>query len=176
MHSDFVWNKTNVTDTLHEQLLTFMGLLFIMEAVFSWGYELRPKNHWPPKHFAFYEESTGSKSYLENHERCTELRYACSTSTFARYVWEDLYLLTHYTQQIPSWEANRFSACQEIPRILWNPKVHYRIHQCPPSARILSQLDPVHVLLSRILKIHLNIILPSTPGSSKWSVSLRFSH
>ena len=25
----------------------------------------------------------------------------------------------------PSWEANRFSASQEIPRILWNRKVHY---------------------------------------------------
>ena len=86
------------------------------------------------------------------------------------------YLLTYSMQQSPSWEANWFSGSQEIPRILWNPKVHYRIHMFPPSVPVLSHLHPDHAPTSNILKIRLNIILPSTPGSSKWFISLRFPH
>ena len=67
-------------------------------------------------------------------------------------------------EQSRSWEANRFSASQEILRILWNPKVQYPI---------LSQLDPVHTATFHCLKININIVLSSTPGSPKWSLSFR---
>ena len=77
--------------------------------------------------------------------------------------------------QSPS-EANLFSASQEIPRILWNPNVHYRIHKCSPPVPILSQLDPVHAPTSHLLKTHLIIIFPSKPGSPKWSLSHKFLH
>ena len=85
-------------------------------------------------------------------------------------------LLTYSMEQSPYGEANWFSASQEISRILWNPKVHYRIHNCPPPVPILNQLNPVHTPTYHLLKIHLNIILPSTPGSSMWSLPLRFPH
>ena len=42
-----------------------------------------------------------------------------------------LTFLTHSMEQSLPREANRFLASQEIPRILWKPKVHYRIHKCP---------------------------------------------
>jgi hypothetical protein len=40
----------------------------------------------------------------------------------------------------------------------------------------MSQLNPVHNTTSYSLKIHLNIILSSMPGSPQWSLSLRFPY
>jgi hypothetical protein len=58
-----------------------------------------------------------------------------------------IYVRTYSTEQSLSWEANRFSASQEIPHILSNPKVHYLIYKCLPYVTILSQLKQVQYIL-----------------------------
>ena len=85
------------------------------------------------------------------------------------------YLLTYSTVQSP-WAANWFTASREIPRISQNPKVHYCTHKRPPPVSILGQPSPVHIPTSHLLKIHPNIIHPSTPMSPQWPLSLRFPH
>jgi len=49
-------------------------------------------------------------------------------------------------EQSPSWEANRFSASQEIPRILWNPKVSTGFTRARHLSR--SWATSIHALTS----------------------------
>ena len=81
-------------------------------------------------------------------------------------------LLIYSIHHTSSWEANRFSASQDIPRNVRNLNVHYRIYKCLPPVPTLSHTNPVHALTSHFLNINLNIILPFMPGSSKWSLSI----
>jgi hypothetical protein len=69
-------------------------------------------------------------------------------------------------EQSPSWQPKTSQTTQEIPHILWNPKVHHRIHNSPPTVPILSQIDIFYALPFTLSRIHSNIILPSMPRSS----------
>jgi hypothetical protein len=53
---------------------------------------------------------------------------------------------TNSKGQSPSWETNSRSASQEIPRLLWNPKVHYCVHSSPQLVPVLSQFSSIHTL------------------------------
>jgi len=60
---------------------------------------------------------------------------------------------TYSMQQSPSWEANRFSTSQELPSILWNQNVHYRVDKSPPpvacpvpyQSRLLAEWSRVRI-------------------------------
>ena len=101
-----------------------------------------------------------------------------------------------------SWEANHFSTSQQISRILWNLKVHYRFYKCPPCVPILSQISPVHaphptswrsiLMLSSHLRLglpsglflsgfpsktlHTPLLSPHTPYIPRPNYSSRFYH
>jgi hypothetical protein len=60
--------------------------------------------------------------------------------------------------------------------ICQDPKVHHLIHNSPPTVPILSQVNPPHAPPTNLPKVHFDPILPSTPWSFKWSLSLGLSH
>jgi hypothetical protein len=62
---------------------------------------------------------------------------------------------------------------QEMPCLSQNPKV-YHVYKSPPLVPILSQMLPVHTFPPYFSKIHSNIKVLSTPGSSKWSIPSGF--
>ena len=67
----------------------------------------------------------------------------------------------------PSSQFMRSPAIQGTPCMLWNPEVHYRIHNSPPLVPILGHINSVHASHHTswgpilILSSHLRLGLPS---------------
>jgi hypothetical protein len=56
-------------------------------------------------------------------------------------------LLTYLLMELsPSWGADNCAATQELPSILQNPKIQYRVHKSLPPAPILSHINPIHTM------------------------------
>jgi aspartyl/asparaginyl-tRNA synthetase len=80
---------------------------------------------------------------------------------------EVLLEITNSMEQTSSPEAKSRLAGQEIPHLLRNPKIHYRVHKRLSLVAILIQMNLGHILTSYFFKNHFNIILPPMPTSLK---------
>jgi hypothetical protein len=60
--------------------------------------------------------------------------------------------------------ANSRSASQEMPRLVWNPKVHYRVHKKQPLDPFMSQINSVYTLTVYFSSAHTSIIPASVPS------------
>jgi len=84
-----------------------------------------------------------------------------------------LCLSTTKTMELsPSWEPNSHSPCL---RLLWNLKIHYRVHKSQSLTPVLIQMKPVNTFPPCFLKIYTDINHPYTQRSSEWSLHFRFS-
>jgi hypothetical protein len=110
------------------------------------------------------------RAHVQIHTCASTLSYKLSVVVFDCNLTHSL---THSTQHSPSWKANRFAASQEIPRFYGTRRFITAFtstrHLSLSWASLIQSILPSHYL-----KIQINIMLPSKPGSPQWSLSLMF--
>ena len=94
----------------------------------------------------------------------------CPTSRYQRIRKTDFPSLNEITEQSPSWEANRSSANQEIPRILRNQKILYRIFP------ILSHINPVNLLKPSSSRTFHQLQHSKIPHGARFALSVLYGY
>jgi len=110
-------------------------------------------------------------------DQCTFNSCSCRRHYLLCYLFTSLvtYLLCPWSRVLLE-NLTGFRLVKKFPSFCETRRFFYQSHKCPSPVPILSQLDPFRTPTSHFLKNHLNIMLPSTPGSPQWSLSLRFPH
>jgi hypothetical protein len=78
------------------------------------------------------------------------------------------HLLIYSMEQIPSWEADRFAGSQKNSPHFMEPEGSLLHSQVPDTCLCPEPAHSSPYFTSHFLKIRLNFILPSTPGSPQW--------
>jgi hypothetical protein len=73
-------------------------------------------------------------------------------------------------------ELIAYSSIQVLSRLLWNQEAHCRVHNSPPLASVLTQINSIYTLRPCFLKMHFDIVLSSTPTASGWCLPFRISN
>ena len=123
---------TPAFELMHAIIVTFLtcrpnreSLLFAIQSIFSFYCNIN--DFCDINIISFWRNICGTLNFPKyfNDIMCIT---TCSGSSHGLWTW-----FAYSMRQIPSWEASSFSASQEIPCILWNPKIRYRICKCLPA-------------------------------------------
>jgi hypothetical protein len=98
---------------------------------------------------------------LTNHDhlQATRVCHICTFSVASGVLDECVRFDSKPTKRSPVFEKLMVSQLtMKFCRILWNPKIHCRIHDISPVFFFLSQTNSIHALQSYLFETHFNII------------------